>query len=633
MPILKSPQRNTIVSVLLFAFGIALLLIFSTIEANSVHFASGKPNVDRPLLDVLKWFVLAFAIYFAGWWAVGGLRRDRTELHGPWWDVMIIVVFGILFRIAMVTSVPIQEIDLYRYIWDGAVITVGQDPYRYSPQTVLAAFENRETVKDREELLELCDLLDERPGLQEVLYIVHFGQYTSPYPPVSQCCFAAATGSCEKRAAPMDYVRAMKWMLVLFDIATGLIVLLLLRQVAMPLTFSIAYWWCPLLIKEIANSGHLDSIATFFIALSVLLVAYAIGRSGFLRPAEPSEETDEPGDDSATVCHPLPAILSALSLAFAVAAKVFPIILVPLWFVFIARRSVIKALLASAIFCAATTLLVWPLARHLTPVKTLLPSLAAAHDDPVADQSGIEAFSKFWEMNDLLFMAVVENLKPAQATFSPGVSDSAPNDQQTTQLSNEPWFRFTSESFRWNFANSVGLVYQWAAPPDADKFTPQHYAFFATRLMSGLTFLLLVCWCCWRIVAETETTKFLEMAFLTIAWFWLLAPTQNPWYWTWAMPLLVFARGRTWFLMSGVLFVYYLRFWFDHHHQETIVGPALQTAYPSGIFDWIFPWSQSSAFTGRAFFDFYLTWYEFGPFLLLLLALMIVRCVRRPDES
>ncbi|MFM9961618.1 MAG: hypothetical protein ACKV2Q_10370 [Planctomycetaceae bacterium] len=52
----------------------------------------------------------------------------------------------------------------------------------------------------------------------------------------------------------------------------------------------------------------------------------------------------------------------------------------------------------------------------------------------------------------------------------------------------------------------------------------------------------------------------MEATFLIIAWYWLLLPTQNPWYLTWCLPFLPFARGRAWFALSVLAFVYYLRF-------------------------------------------------------------------------
>ena len=621
-------NRKHLTSGLLVVFGIALLLIFRKVELLSPQFVQETPGAERPLLDVLQWFVIAFAIYIASWSTVGGLNRNRLQIlaNTKWWDISIILLFGILFRVAMVGSVPIQEIDLYRYVWDGAVVSSGEDPYRYSPKTVLAAYEDRNSIAGRESLTQLCELLDNRPGLQAVLKTIHFGEFTSPYPPVSQYCFAGAVSTCEKRARPFDYVRAMKWMLVIFDIATGIVVVMLLRACRLPMELSIGYWWCPLLIKEVANSGHLDSIVTFFMTLGVLLTIFAVSGAGLFASKEAVESHSE------STFRFIPALFSSISFAFAIAAKVFPVIIIPVWFLFLARRSFFKTLPVALLFCASTLLMCWPMARHLSPVKNFVPSLAASYDDPVPDKSGIEAFSKFWEMNDLLYMVVVENLKPAGTSYTSALSnvdnDPDQSNPEQSRLSNEPWFRFTSESFRWQFTSLISLAHQYVAP-QGERFSLQHYGFFATRLLTGLTFMLIVAWCCWQVLlGESSEGRFLELTFLTIAWFWLLAPTQNPWYWMWALPFLAFARGRTWFLISGVLFMYYLRFWFDYHYGETIVGAALAKEYPSGIFNWIFPWSQSSAFAGKTFFDFYLPWYEFGPILVLLIMGAAVRWVR-----
>ena len=64
------------------------------------------------------------------------------------------------------------------------------------------------------------------------------------------------------------------------------------------------------------------------------------------------------------------------------------------------------------------------------------------------------------------------------------------------------------------------------------------------------------------------------------------------------MPLLPFARGRAWMALSGLVFLYYLRFWLTRHFAE---APVLGTRYPG-------PW----------FFDYVVTWLEFGPWFLWL---------------
>ena len=79
---------------------------------------------------------------------------------------------------------------------------------------------------------------------------------------------------------------------------------------------------------------------------------------------------------------------------------------------------------------------------------------------------------------------------------------------------------------------------------------------------------------------------------------YLLSPTQNPWYWTWALPLVPFVRGRAWLALSSLVLFYYLRFWLRYHFETT---PVLGTRYP-----------------GVPFFDLVVTWFEYGPWLLWL---------------
>ena len=76
----------------------------------------------------------------------------------------------------------------------------------------------------------------------------------------------------------------LKIWLLGFDLATGGLVLLLLRQTGRPLGMFVLYAWCPLVLKEFANSGHLDVIAVFLTTLAMWLAvrsaACGRGRAG-----------------------------------------------------------------------------------------------------------------------------------------------------------------------------------------------------------------------------------------------------------------------------------------------------------------------------------------------------------------
>jgi hypothetical protein len=142
-------------------------------------------------------------------------------------------------------------------------------------------------------------------------------------------------------------------------------------------------------------------------------------------------------------------------------------------------------------------------------------------------------------MNDMLFMVVVENLKPAPA-----------NDGTATQ-SNAPWFVIAPESWRSEMT-----------------FTS---AFQSARWITMLIFLAIIVWLVWRWCKTTEDEQprfFVECVFLTLAWFWFLSPTQNPWYWCWVMPFVPFAKSRVWYLVAMTTLLYYLRFHFEYQEYD-----------------------------------------------------------------
>ena len=191
--------------------------------------------------------------------------------------------------------------------------------------------------------------------------------------------------------------------------------------------------------------------------------------------------------------------------------------------------------------------------------------------DPSA---GVTAFLCRWEMNDFIFLLLVENLKPAEQGRAGDVA----------------WFSILPDSLRTHVVSRVSSI---------GGMTPADVPFLLTRCVTATVFIGLAAFLASRAAKTSDSRTWCRSAFLTLAWFWLLGPTQNPWYWTWALPLLPFARSRAWLLMSGLLFLYYLRFWFRYNWPESTV--------------WFTP------YVGHAFFDFVVTWIEFAPWFVWLL--------------
>lgn len=530
-------------------------------SAQSLHeTGSGRHS----LLLLLALFAVAFACYIVA------IRLAVRARQGPPL-LMLILASGILFRGTMLFSNPIEEIDLYRYLWDGAVVTQGVSPFRYSPQQVLAGTNNGELPDDLARLVRLRDSSEE---MMTILKRVHFGELPTIYPPVGQAVFALATWVTPPTGSLLTRLVIMKTWFVSFDLATLLLVIQLLKFAGRPVGLALIYAWCPLLIKEVANSGHLDSLAFCLATVAAYLTVQASYAPGQLRSPQQT------------------AVLATLVLALAVGAKLYPVILAPLVLgTFLCRHGWRFTVLPALAFGLVVALLAWPMwpsegqgstwgRSDFDPAQVAVVSDDAPPfppqeitADPRDPSQSLRAFLSEWEMNDFLFLLVVENLRPT-AGLPPGET---------------AWFSIIPDRWRAALVAFAGRYLGLDA-----RRTP----FFIARGLTSVAFVVIAGWFAWRAAAERDAEQWLSAAFLTVAGFWLLLPTQNPWYWTWTLPFLPFARNRAWLAMSGLAFLYYFRFWLMRHYSD---APLFDTPY-----------------AGPAFFDYIVVWVEYGPWFLWL---------------
>lgn len=183
-------------------------------------------------------YLAAFVPYIAA--VVAGSRvSDRRSLA-------VILSLAVVFRLVMLPVRPTISTDVYRYVWDGRVANSGINPYRYVPGS---------------------------PALRHLRndnwHSINYPGTNTPYPPVSQLVFA---GTCRLFG---ESVTALKSVLVIFDLASVVLLLLMLRTMRIPSGAVVAYAWSPLVVAEIAGAGHQDAIAVAF-----LLGALYLGISG-----------------------------------------------------------------------------------------------------------------------------------------------------------------------------------------------------------------------------------------------------------------------------------------------------------------------------------------------------------------
>ena len=98
----------------------------------SPRFAYEGPVLQRPIAELVALGVAAGAIYLALPWMIRATVRPGRALLA--WAFAV----GLLMRLAMLPSTPILEDDFHRYLWDGAVVARGVNPYAHAPAAALS---------------------------------------------------------------------------------------------------------------------------------------------------------------------------------------------------------------------------------------------------------------------------------------------------------------------------------------------------------------------------------------------------------------------------------------------------------------------------------------------------------------
>jgi len=156
-----------------------------------------------------------------------------------------ILGIGLVMRLVMLPSTPILEDDQFRYLWDGAVVSRGINPYRYAPLEAVTTHSDQIP----QELKNLAI------SSGDVIHRINYPWLRTVYPPVAQAAFAAA-----HLLAPWS-LTAWRLLLAAFDLAT----LWLVWRLGLPFAAVVIYWLNPLLVKEIYNSAHLDMLLLPFL--------------------------------------------------------------------------------------------------------------------------------------------------------------------------------------------------------------------------------------------------------------------------------------------------------------------------------------------------------------------------------
>jgi hypothetical protein len=185
--------------------------------------------------------------------------------------VVVGLVLAAVWHIEFLRAPAGADDDIHRYVWDGRLQRLGYNPYIVVPSDPAA--KGLHTPETRS--LNNPDL-------------------PSPYPPGAQLFFRAVT-------AIQESTFALKIAFVVCEFAIVFVLLDVLRYNRQGAHLVLAYAWSPLLAIEVAGNGHIDIVG----ALLLLVSAAALGRRW--------------------------RTTAAVAFGLAVAVKLLPIVLLPLY--------------------------------------------------------------------------------------------------------------------------------------------------------------------------------------------------------------------------------------------------------------------------------------------------------------
>lgn len=214
-----------------------LLLLLAGIITEIFYLAFAILNEDRNIPLYMFIYFESFIIFIFAYFLV---RRNRFDEKYKAKIPILIIGFGLLFRITLIPTSYTTSDDVHRYLWEGKVVANGFNPYTASP--------------DDSTLVHLRDDNYEK---------VTFKHIPAIYPPLSQVVFAI------NYFAAGNGTIILKFIYLIFEIITLILLLKLIVLKGKDAKLVILYAWLPLPILEYFNNAHLDVIGISFLVMFI----------------------------------------------------------------------------------------------------------------------------------------------------------------------------------------------------------------------------------------------------------------------------------------------------------------------------------------------------------------------------
>lgn len=175
-------------------------------------------------------------------------------------DLQLLLYLAITFRVLLLASFPNLSDDIYRFVWDGKLISAGINPFSYLPSYYI---ENNISID----------------GINPELYSkLNSPNYFTIYPPFAQFLFWIASAPTDSTLISASILRIF---IVAAEVGTIFIGLKLLKKWKLPESNILIYALNPLIILELTGNLHFEAFMIFFLVGGI----YFISRSKIIQGA------------------------------------------------------------------------------------------------------------------------------------------------------------------------------------------------------------------------------------------------------------------------------------------------------------------------------------------------------------
>lgn len=227
------------------------------------------------------------------------LKKQNTSFY---------IALALLFRVAMLFSIPNLSDDFYRFIWDGRLGANGENPFLFLPSEIVHLPHYQAYYLD------------------ESLYQhLNSPKFYTIYPPVCQAFFALS-GLCFPQNIQGAAI-VLKLSILLAEIITCFLLIAILKKWNWPKEIALLYALNPIIIVELTGNIHFEA----WMIMGVLGAVYFLENK----------------------------VLSAFFLSLAICAKLIPLLFIPLLFRQVGWKQTLIYGLIVAGFCGLFFLPFW----------------------------------------------------------------------------------------------------------------------------------------------------------------------------------------------------------------------------------------------------------------------------------